>query len=76
MTKFDATKFMWDGRYLMYNGRHTQSVNMEDASPYCHPSWIGQPRPEFIARFKYSNKPWKSWIKCLVDNYTVEEYLA
>ena len=76
MTKFEKDQFTWDGMYLMYRGRHTQSVNMEDHNPNCHPSWIGKPRPDFIARFKYGGKPWKSWVNCLVDNYTVEEYLA
>jgi hypothetical protein len=76
MTNFDINEFTWDGMYLMYRGRHTKSVNMEDARPNCHPSWVGKPQPTFIARFKYGAKPWKSWARCLVDHYTVEEYIA
>ena len=75
MTNFDINEFTWDGMYLMYRGRHTKSVNMEEARPNCHPSWIGKVKPSFIARFKYGAKPYKSYINCLVDNYTVEEYL-
>ncbi|MGY8864364.1 MAG: hypothetical protein ACKVJK_01915 [Methylophagaceae bacterium] len=76
MTKFDKEQFTWDGMYLMYRGRHSQSVNMEVARPGCHPSWNGLPQPSFIARFKYGSKPWKSWVKAIIENYTVEEYLA
>ena len=76
MTNFKADEFTWDGMYLMYRGRHTGSRNMEEVHPNCHPSWIGKAKPEFIARFKYGSKPWKSWVKCLVENYTVEEYIA
>ena len=76
MTNFDINEFTWDGMYLMYRGRHTKSVNMEEARPNCHPSWVGKPQPTFIARFKYGAKPWKSWARCLVDHYTVELYIA
>lgn len=75
MTAFNKEDFTWDGMYLMYRGRHTKSVNMEVARPNCHPSWIGQPKPEFIARFKYGYKPWKAWVNFLVKNVTVEQYL-
>ena len=76
MTKFDRDQFTWDGMYLMYRGRHTQSVNMDEAHPNCHPSWVGKPKPEFIARFKYGPyKPWKAWVNFLVKNATVEQYL-
>ena len=74
-TKFEKDQFFWDGMYLTYRGRHTQSRNMEDVYPDCHSSWVGKPRPEHIARFKYGPKPYKSWIKCIMENYTVEEYL-
>ena len=30
---------------------------------------------DFIARFKYGRKPYKTWINFLVKNFTVEEYL-
>ena len=77
MTKFDKEQFTWDGMYLMYRGKHTGSKNMEEVHPNCHPSWIGKPNPEFIARFKYGNyKPWKAWVNFLVKNATVEQYLA
>ena len=49
---------------------------MNEVHPNCHPSWIGKVKPNFIARFKYGSKPWKSWVNCIVDNYTVEDYLA
>jgi len=75
MTAFTKEDFTWDGMYLMYRGRHTESVNMEVASPNCHPSWHGMPKPEFIARFKYGYKPWKAWVNFLVKNVTVEKYL-
>jgi hypothetical protein len=74
MTAFIKEEFNWDGMYLMYRGAHTKSVNMEVASPNCHPSWIGKPKPTFIARFKYGRKPYKSWINFLVKNTTVEQY--
>jgi|TARA_B100001094_G_scaffold206632_1_gene200521 hypothetical protein len=76
MTPFIKEEFTWDGMYLMYRGKHTKSVNMEVARPDCHPSWVGLPKPEFIARFKYGYKPWKAWVNFLVKNVTVEEYLA
>tara|TARA_R100000664_G_scaffold20327_2_gene29524 strand:+ start:158 stop:430 length:273 start_codon:yes stop_codon:yes gene_type:complete len=31
---------------------------------------------DFIARFKYGRKPYKTWINFLVKNFTVEEYLG
>jgi len=30
---------------------------------------------DFIARFKYGRKPYKTWINFLTKNFTVEEYL-
>ena len=76
MTVFIKEDFAFDGSYLMYNGRHSESVNMEVAHPDCHPSWIGKPKPEFVARFKYGPyKPWKAWVNFLVKNVTVEKYL-
>ena len=30
---------------------------------------------DFIARFKYGRKPYKTWINFLAKNFTVEEYL-
>lgn len=75
-TRFIKEEFVWDGMYLMYRGKHSKSVNMEVARPNCHPSWIGKPKPEFIARFKYGYKPWKAWVNFLVKNVSVEQYLA
>jgi len=48
---------------------------MDSVHPDCHPSWIGKPKPEFIARFKYGYKPYKAWINFLVKNCTVEQYV-
>ena len=33
MTAFVKEDFVWDGSYLMYYGRHEDSVNMEVARP-------------------------------------------
>lgn len=76
MTVFIKEDFAFDGSYLMYNGRHSESVNMEVAHPDCHPSWIGKPKPEFVARFKYGPyKPWKAWVNFLVKRQiSVERY--
>jgi hypothetical protein len=77
MTAFIKEEFVWDGMYLMYRGAHENSRNMEDVHPDCHPSWVGKPKPEFIARFKYGKyKPWKAWVNFLVKNVSVEEYVA
>ena len=75
MTAFTKEDFTWDGMYLMYRGRHTESVNMEVGRPNWHPTWHGMPKHEFNARFKYGYKPWKAWINFLVKNVTVEKYL-
>ena len=75
MTKFNKEDFTWDGMYLMYRGRHANSINMDVAHPDCHPSWKGLPKPAFIARFKYGYKPWKAWVNFLVKNVYVEQYL-
>jgi hypothetical protein len=72
-TRFNKEDFTWDGMYLMYTGEHTQSKYYELP---CHPTRVGTPRSEFIARFKYGNyKPWKAWVNFIVKNFTVEEYL-
>ena len=75
MTAFVKEEFTWDGMYLMYRGKHDDSKNMEEVHPNCHPSWVGKPKPEFIARFKYGYKPYKAWINFLVKNVAVEEYV-
>ena len=71
-TKFNKEDFTWDGMYLMYTGEHSQSKYYELP---CHPTRVGTPRSEFIARFKYGYKPWKAWVNFLVKNATVEQYL-
>lgn len=76
MTAFNEENFEWDGMYLMYNGEHENAKFMEQVNPDCHPSWVGKIRPEFIARFKYGKKPWRKYVKELVQNFEVEEYLA
>lgn len=76
MTAFVKEKFQWDGSYLMYNGNHDLARNMEEVHPDCHPSWIGKPKPTFVARFKYGPyKPWKAWVNFLVKNVWVEQYV-
>lgn len=75
MTAFVKEEFVWDGMYLTYRGRYEGSKNMEQVNPNCHSSWIGQPQPAFIARWKYGYKPWKAWINFLVKNVTVERYM-
>ena len=74
-TKFIKEEFTWDGMYLMYRGDYVGSKTMDEVHPDCHPSWVGKVKPSFIARFKYGAKPWKSYVNCLIDNYTVEDYL-
>ena len=76
MTAFVKENFSWDGMYLMYKGEFEGAKLMTDVHPDCHPSWIGKVKPNFIARFKYGYKPWKSWVNFLVKNATIEEYLA
>ena len=33
MTKFNKEDFTWDGMYLMYRGRHANSIDMDVAHP-------------------------------------------
>ena len=75
MTAFQKDQFRWDGTYLHYMGRHTESKNWDQLYPDCHPSNVGVNKMEFIARFKYGRKPVKTWINFLVKNFTVEEYV-
>lgn len=74
-TRFQKDLFRWDGMYLHYTGRHTQSKNWDELYPNTHPGNVGVNKPEFIARFKYGSKPYKTWINFLVKNFTVEEYV-
>ncbi len=74
-TPFQKDQFRWDGMYLHYEGKHNNSKTFDELYPDCHPSNIGRIKPEFIARFKYGRKPYKTWINFLVKNFTVEEYL-
>ena len=74
-TLFDREKFTWDGMYLMYRGNYEGCLTMDEVNPKCHSSWIGKPRPLFIARFKYGYKPWKTWVNFLIkQSITVEHY--
>jgi hypothetical protein len=75
MTKFNKEDFTWDGMYLMYEGAYKGQPTMDEVYPNCHPSWVGKPKPAFIARFKYGRKPYKSWINFLCKNTSVENYL-
>lgn len=77
MTAFQKDEFRWDGMYLHYTGRHENSKTFDELYPEsCHPSNVGRIKPEFIARFKYGRKPYKTWINFLVKHFTVEEYLG
>jgi hypothetical protein len=78
-TFFNSNDFSWDGMYLMYEGRHNDSVNWEDTHPDCHPSRVGVNKSEFIARFKYGRKVAEKnrFIKVLCNSsITVEEYVS
>ena len=75
-TSFIKEEFTWDGIYLMYGGEFPGAPLMNEVYPDCHPSKIGKVKPFTIARFKSRAKPWKAWVAAIVDNYTVEEYLA
>ena len=41
---------------------------------YCEDGYLRGKR-HFIARFKYGRKPWKTWVKFLCANFTLEEYV-
>jgi len=76
MTRFNKEDFTWDGMYLMYAGTYEGQPNMDEVHPDCHPSWVGKPKPAFIARFKYGRKPYKSWINFLCKKAgSVEDFL-
>jgi hypothetical protein len=75
MTKFNKEDFTWDGMYLMYAGTYEGQPTMDQVHPDCHPSWVGKPKPAFIARFKYGYKPYKAWINFLCKTTAVEDYL-
>jgi len=76
MTAFVKEEFTWDGMYLMYRGAFEGAKMMMDVHPDAHPSWEGKLKPQFIARFKYGYKPYKTWMNFLVKNASVEEYVA
>ena len=76
MTAFVKEEFTWDGMYLMYRGAFGGAKMMMDVHPDAHPSWEGKLKPQFIARFKYGYKPYKTWMNFLVKNASVEEYVA
>jgi len=76
MTAFVKEEFTWDGMYLMYRGAFEGAKMMMDVHPDAHPSWEGKLKPQFIARFKYGYKPYKTWMNFLVKNTSVEEYVA
>lgn len=73
MTNFTKENFTFDGMYLMYEG--DQGELTKYYTEPCHPTRLGTAKSAFIARFKYGNKPWKTWINFMVKNFTVEEYL-
>ena len=77
MTAFVKEDFVWDGSYSCIEVdtrvcKHGSCIDLN-----CHPSWVGKPKPEFIARFKYGPyKPWKAWVNFLVKYVSVERYVA
>ena len=76
MTPFNKEDFTWDGMFLMYRGSFEGAKLMMDVHPDAHPSWEGKLKSQFIARFKYGKKPYRSWINFLVKHSTVEQYVA
>ena len=74
MTNFKKDDFRWDGMYLMYEGEQGYCTEYFGHEDNVHPTRRGTARPMFVARFKYGNKPWKTWVNFLVKNFTVEEY--
>jgi hypothetical protein len=76
MTKFDKTMFNYSGGYLMYTGDYEGRPVYEN-NPAYHPSRIGTAKDLFIARFKHRGPVSKAeFLKELLKNYTVEEYVA
>ena len=78
MTAFVKENFKWDGVFLMYAGPYEGQKTYDEvyAADRIHPSRIGMPLEAFIARFKYAPRPKAKWIRELVKNFSVEEYLA
>lgn len=74
MTNFIKENFRFDGMYLMYEGDQGYCTEYYADEPGTHPTRVGTARALFIARFKYGNRPWKTWVNFLVKNFTVEEY--
>ena len=76
MTKFDKTMFNYSGGYLMYTGDYEGRPVYEN-NPAYHPSRVGTAKDLFIARFKNRGPVSKAeFLKELLKNYTVEEYVA
>lgn len=79
MTKFDKFYFEYSGGFLNYHGtfKGQQTYGEVYGADKCHPSRVDQPKPEFIARFKYRGPFTKAvFVKELMKNHTVEGYLA
>ncbi len=72
-TAFNKDDFIWDGMYLMYCGDAGEMTEYYEQP--CHPTREGMIKAQFIARFKYGSKPWKTFVNALVKHFTVEEYL-
>ena len=77
MTNFIKDNFHFDGMYLMYEGEQGELTHYYgENGEKCHPTRQDTAKAMFIARFKYGNKPWKTWVNFIVKNFTVEEYHA
>jgi hypothetical protein len=78
MTQFDKEAFKFDGMYLMYAGPFKGQKTYDEVYGVdkIHPGRIGMKREAFIARFKYGKGRKAGFMKFLMKNFTVEEYLA
>lgn len=74
MTAFNRDDFEYSGGYLMYTGDCGLFTKYYEEP--CHPTRLGNPKPEFIARFKYCGKDKARFLTFLIKNFTVEGYLA
>lgn len=75
MTKFDKTQFNYFGGYLTYLGSFDGQKTYGGEN--VHPTRIGTPIPQFVARFKYKGPFTKAvFLKELIKNHTAETYFA
>lgn len=79
MTKFDKAMFQYNGGFLMYHGAFKGQKTYDEVygADKVHPSRIGMPKEQFVARFKYKGPFTKAvFMKELIKNHTVEGYVA